>query len=442
MTDPKPSDFSNRVDKAGASKDSSPVRFQPLLAPDHAQLTDLRRTALPDAPLALYAHVPFCVTRCYFCDFVTVVGKHVTPETVAHYQSALLSELRTLGGHEVFGSRKLATAQLGGGTPTMLSPAQLEELLNEVRSFIADTPDSEVVVEGFPTSVMPEKLEVLATVPRLKFNMGVQTFDDSVLAAIGRKHEREDALRAIGAAREVLPSVGIDLIYGLPMADSDIIREDVEIALSYDLDHLALYPLWVYPKTRLNSLVGVGDYEAATLAERYEQLQVADAMLTEHGYRRYTAFHYTRSAEHRHYYGLWQMQGRDWIGAGQGAVSQLNGVIYENDRTYPGYTTRALAGEECAVTAQALGQDALMARRFSYGVRLASYPEADFEAAFGRSLDDAFGPQLRQLGDEGLIERTDSAIALTLLGVVRLGEIEQAVSDVRQSSELAETLRS
>lgn len=411
---------------------SSPIRFQPRLVPsqpDGRHPDQVIRTAPPAMPLALYAHVPFCVTRCYFCDFVTVVGKHVTPETVARYQHALLTELRGLAGHETFGRKDLATAQIGGGTPTMLDPHQLEQLLAAVCEFMTDTPGAEIVVEGFPTSVAPEKLAVLAAVPRLKFNMGVQTFNDMVLAAIGRKHEREDALRAIGAARASdIRSVGIDLMYGLPTADANTVRSDLKIALSYDLNHIALYPLWIYPKTRLNSMVEVGRHRDATLTERFEQLQEADAMLIEHGFHRYTAFHYATADDHHHRYGLWQMRGSDWIGAGQGAVSQLAGVIYENDRTYSGYTARALAGTECAVSAEPLAVRASMARRLSYGIRLRSYPEVDFAETFGCDVEDAFEPQLRWMEDEGLIERAGGAISLTLWGILRLGEIEEAIS--------------
>lgn len=419
----EPSEF------AGPDSVSLPVRFHPHRGIDRMQPADRARPGLVGGPLALYAHVPFCVTRCFFCDFVTVVGKHVTPGTVARYQAAILNELKCLSAHELVGRRDLATAQIGGGTPTMLDPHQLADLLAAVCDLVTEAPEAEVLVEGFPTSVAPEKLAVMADVPRLKFNMGVQTFDDSVLAAIGRKHEGEDALRAIEAAKEsALQSVGIDLIYGLPTADVRTVLRDLTIAAGHEVDHIALYPLWVYPHTRLNSLVGVGRYREATLAERQDQLQFADALLVEQGFRRYTAFHYARTPGHQHRYGLWQMEGRNWLGTGQGAVSQLGAVVYENDPSYAGYTTRALAGEECTVTARALDLPARMARHLSYGIRLASYQESDFAGLFGREVDDVFGRQLRWMGDEGLVDRAGGAISLTLLGILRLGEIEEAIS--------------
>ena len=172
----------------------------------------------------------------------------------------------------------------------MLSPHQLDDVLARMRHYLRGNPDAEILVEGFPTSVTPDKLEVLRAAGNIKFNMGVQTFNDEVLEAVGRRHEREDAMRAITQSKETgLPSVGIDLIYGLPGGGTDVITADVRTALDFEVDHIALYPLWVYPQTRLNSLIETGRRSSTEFLERQEQLLVADSMLRAAGFERYTS---------------------------------------------------------------------------------------------------------------------------------------------------------
>lgn len=409
-----------------------PVRFQPE-SHTSARPAEAAKAYSGPGPLALYLHVPFCVTRCYFCDFVTVVGKHVTPERIERYAAALHTELDASAEKAEF-ARPFATAQLGGGTPTMLDPDALARLLDAVRSRLA--PDgAEIVVEGFPTSVDREKLAVLRGRGDVKFNMGVQTFDDGVLEAIGRSHERDDAIRAITEAKsEGLPSVGIDLIYGLPDGGLDVVRSDVEMAVGFGVDHVALYPLWVYPQTRLNSLIKVGERSGGAYAERSRQLALADALLREAGFTRYTAFHYAKDPGHHHGYGLWQMRGRDWLGVGQGAVSQLDGTVYENDRGYTGYLRRAEAAVETAASAERLGLRAEMVRHVSYGIREAVYDTSGFERRFGTPFRSAFGPAADWAVSEGLVDEGPDGVSLTHDGILRLGDLERVLAETPAGS--------
>ncbi|MEV0389212.1 coproporphyrinogen-III oxidase family protein [Nonomuraea sp. NPDC050643] len=411
-----------------------PVRFQPKMPSTEQQVDQVRKVRLGSDPLALYVHVPFCVTRCYFCDFVTVVGKSVTPELIDRYARALNTELDFYAEDSTFGAAPFETAQLGGGTPTMLSPRQLDDVLARMRHYLRGNPDAEILVEGFPTSVTPDKLEVLRSAGNIKFNMGVQTFNDEVLEAVGRRHEREDAMRAITQSKQAgLPSVGIDLIYGLPGGGTDVIAADVRTALDFEVDHIALYPLWVYPQTRLNSLIETGRRSSTEFMERQEQLLVADSMLRAAGFERYTSFHYSRGPEHHHQYGLWQMRGQDWLGVGQAAASQLNDVVYENDRNINRYVALADTCAETAVTADHMNHRARMVRHLSYGIRERRYLLHAFEARFGSSPHDVFGPEIEWMVAEELVDSTPDHLELTLQGILRLGDIEEALAPADHS---------
>ncbi|MFI9848250.1 coproporphyrinogen-III oxidase family protein [Nonomuraea sp. NPDC051941] len=412
-----------------------PVRFQPKMPSAEQQVDQVCKVRRGSDPLALYVHVPFCVTRCYFCDFVTVVGKSVTPELIDRYTRALNTELDFYAQDGTFGTAPFATAQLGGGTPTMLDPTQLDGVLTRMRHFLRDAPDAEILVEGFPTSVTPDKLAVLKAAGNIKFNMGVQTFNNEVLEAIGRRHERGDAIRAITQAKQAgLPSVGIDLIYGLPGGGTDVIATDVRAALDFGVDHIALYPLWVYPRTRLNSLIETGRQSSTEFRERHEQLQVADSLLRASGFERYTSFHYSRGPEHHHQYGLWQMRGQDWLGVGQAAVSQLDDVVYENDRNVNRYMALADARAQTATMADHMNQRARMVRHLSYGIRERRYSLKAFEDRFGPSPHDVFAPEIEWMVAEGLVHATADHLELTLLGILRLGDIEEVLAPADHSA--------
>ena len=406
--------------------DELPVRFQPTVP---MQPLSLAKT-YAGRDLSLYIHIPFCVTRCYFCTFTTVVGRRVSAELIARYLEALQVELSMYASLLAPAGAVVRSVQIGGGTPTTLTAAQLEGLLDFIHDRFNCARLQEIILEAFPTSIDPEKARLIVQFPNLKINLGVQSFDDGVLAAVGRRHEGQQALKAVDLLRSLpFKSVGIDLIYGLPNSTTTVVMEDVRLADQLGVDHLALYPLWVYPRTTLYALQRQGKASVPTIQEKRKQLSAAQEQLEAIGFNQYTVFHSNRYERHEHFYGRWQMEDRDWLGAGQGAVSHLNGVLYQNVVDIHEYMDRASRGLEAAREGRVLDPHERFVRSFLYGLRLWPFPEALFEGRFGIGVDRVFGHELSVLERQGLVERFDHSIRLTPEGVLRLGSIEAYLSN-------------
>ncbi|HLG54335.1 MAG TPA: coproporphyrinogen-III oxidase family protein [Vicinamibacterales bacterium] len=379
--------------------------------------------------LALYVHIPFCDKRCYFCEFAVVAGKSVTASLVDDYLDALREEMRSFleaAEHQP----KIDVIQFGGGTPTSLSARALGKLL----AFIFDEFDcsglKEIVVEGFPNSITEDRIAVLEEVPNLKLNIGVQSFHPECLNSVGREHGAMAEAAISRAVASKIGSVGVDLIFGLPFSTPETVRSDIEKACALGAEHCALYPLWIYEQTALESQVRSGKVALPDRDVQQEQLFDGGAALASLGHSRYTAFHYSRSEGARHRYGLWQMLGRDWVGFGMSAMSHLNGDIFFNDRNIRSYIDKIKAGVTATMESSRLSAAEHMAFVFLYGLRLEKYSTWLFSDRFGVTVDDIFGVKLRHLEERGLLTLADGTIALTLPGIMALSAIENYVNDL------------
>jgi oxygen-independent coproporphyrinogen-3 oxidase len=374
--------------------------------------------------IALYIHIPFCLRRCYFCTFTVVVGDRVTETRIASYLSALERELLSYANELKKHAIPIHTIQIGGGTPTTLSHEQLTWLIELVHEQFDCSQLHEIIIEGFPTSVTPEKLAALVKYPQLKFNIGVQTFDNQALRLIGREHEGNEAIEAINAAVATgFPSVGVDLIYGLPLSSPEAVVRDVERVVGLGVDHIALYPLWIYPKTKLATLCKSEKLVLPTHADRRAQLRAAAEKLQAHDFHRYTAFHYSLGGRTQHRYGVWQMEDRDWLGAGQGAVSYIDGTLYQNDRSLDRYIDKSLRGVDACIEHRTLSLQERLVRALVYGLRLSPMPMSRLREKYGCELESVFSEQLAVLERDGFIER-GTGVQLTDDGVLSLGCVE------------------
>jgi oxygen-independent coproporphyrinogen-3 oxidase len=411
---------------SGIDVDASSVHYHPQYG---AERRPGERSIVGNRPIALYIHIPFCATRCHFCTFAIVTGKSIKDELVESYLKALKKEIsfyaRQLQEQRIL----IETIQIGGGTPTMLDAQQLKNLL----SFLFDTFDTsallEIIVEGFPTTITVDKVDVLAQFNQLKFNIGIQTFSDQNLDEAGRRHSLNDALNAVRTAKAAgIRSVGADIIFGLPFSSTKNVINDAATVAELGVDHLAFYPLWVYGDTAIGRKIRVGTLPPPDYQDLREQMFTGLARLEGHGYERYTAFHYAASAEHRHQYGLWQMRGQEWLGFGMAAMSYLDGHIYLNEGSIRAYIDKIERGIMNTGTVQTLGKADEMNFAFLYGVRLREYPFSLFEAKFHQHPGEVYYDELRSLHDRGLITYDDSHVALTPDGILGLGKIEELIN--------------
>ena len=286
-------------------------------------LNPIALRALP--PLALYIHFPWCEKKCPYCDFNSHQikdGKSGFDEQ--RYINALIADLET----EIPNTwgRQVHSIFIGGGTPSLLSVAGMDQLLCAVRARINLEPDAEITMEANPGSVEVEKLAGFAKAGINRISLGIQSFSDEQLKALGRIHNGEQAKRAVQIALDHFKSVNLDLMYGLPNQSLESAKADMETALSFKTPHLSLYNLTLEPNTYFANFPPKlpSDDEIDAIFEQNL------ALLTQAGYKRYEVSAYAqKDQECKHNLNYWRFG--DYIGIGAGAHGKVS---------YPGKITR------------------------------------------------------------------------------------------------------
>jgi len=352
-------------------------------------------------PLGIYVHVPFCLTRCGYCDFNTY-----TSGDRGGYVEAALTEI-DLAAATLGDARPARTIFFGGGTPTLLTPDQIAALLRRIDERIGLAPAPEVTVEANPDTVDADTLRGLRAAGATRISFGVQSVRPHVLAALERVHAPERALEAIGQARAAgFAVISADLIYGTPGESADDWAASLRAVLDAGVDHVSAYGLTVEPGTRLGAQVRGGTRPAPdpdTMADRYA---AADALLGDAGLAWYELSNWAREpgAQCRHNLGYWRSG--DWWGIGPGAHSHLDGTRWSNVR-HPAAYARALAeGRSPAADRETLDVDGRRLERIMLELRLAD----------GLATDLCDRDALARLRDDGLLTVDDGRAILTLRG--------------------------
>jgi len=271
---------------------------------------------------SLYLHIPFCQSRCIYCDFYsTTLGQ----DFMASYVRALEREM-LLRRHYIKGTR-VHTIYLGGGTPSLLPPHLLHGLFNEIHRLFTIEANAEVTIEANPDDVTPEWLNGLYGTPVNRISMGAQTFNDKLLSFLGRRHNCQQTIDAVKACKEAgFTNISLDLIYGLPGQSFDDWKHDVKLALSLGIKHLSAYSLSYEEGTRLDTMLKQG-----LVREADEELsrQMYDYLMSETnkaGFVHYEISNFALPGYHsRHNSSYWQSS--PYLGLGAGAHS------YDGERT-------------------------------------------------------------------------------------------------------------
>ncbi|MFE3290450.1 radical SAM family heme chaperone HemW [Rhodococcus sp. NPDC059234] len=300
-------------------------------------------------PFGVYVHVPFCATRCGYCDFNTYtageLGSSASPQS---WLEGLRRELDA--GAAMLGSsgRTVPAAQtvfVGGGTPSLLGGDGLAEVLGAVRSSFGLAPGAEVTTESNPESTSPEFFDRLRETGFTRISLGMQSAAQHVLRILDRTHTPGRPVAAAVEARAAgFDHVNLDLIYGTPGERDEDLDASLDAVLAAGVDHVSAYALIVEDGTALARKVRRGDLPAPdddVLAARYERI---DARLADAGLSWYEVSNWARDgAECRHNLGYWD--GGDWWGAGPGAHGHVSGVRWWNVKHPARYADRLTAGE-------------------------------------------------------------------------------------------------
>ncbi|HQS57972.1 MAG: YggW family oxidoreductase [Gallionellales bacterium 35-53-114] len=269
--------------------------------------------ALP--PLSLYIHIPWCVRKCPYCDFNSHEARGDVPE--AAYVAALIRDLE-MSLPLVWG-RKVYSVFIGGGTPSLLSAQAIDKILGSVRMLLPLDVNAEITLEANPGTVEAEKFKGFREAGVNRLSLGIQSFNEVHLKALGRIHNSAEARRAVEIAQNHFDNINLDLMYALPQQTLAEAEQDVRTALEFSPQHLSCYHLTLEPNTLFHRYPpSLPDDDASS-----EMQQRIEALLAEHGY-----LHYETSAfalpkkQSRHNLNYWQFG--DYLGIGAGAHSKIS----------------------------------------------------------------------------------------------------------------------
>ncbi len=390
----------------------------------------------PLRPEGLYVHIPFCATKCPYCDFNTYAGIEAM---MGPYLAALRSEIELWG--EMLDGPGLETVFFGGGTPSYLPPGSLGMLLDAIRGSFGLADEAEVTAEANPDDLDEGKLASLLEAGVNRLSIGVQSLDDGLLKVLGRRHSAREAIDAFRAARGAgFDNVSIDLMYGLPDQTLEQWGATLDKALEERPSHISMYCLTLEGGTPMERDAAAGripvpDGDLAADMYLAAEIQTAGA-----GLRHYEISNWAiPGRESRHNLLYWR--NRPFLGVGPGAHSYLDGHRFHNIRSPREYIRKLTPGESpisppsfprrrepipsggpfesipVVEAAEPVDRRLEMAETMMMGLRLDTGVAPDqFAARFGESPAYVYGEVIDELADDGLLETADGSFVLTPRG--------------------------
>lgn len=363
----------------------------------------------------LYLHVPFCLAKCAYCDFVSYP---YDPETAALYQKALQQEIRLRGDEPPAGNGGPQTVFIGGGTPTVLPAGALCGIVEELAARFPWPGGAEISVEANPGTVDRAKLTALAAAGVNRLSIGMQAAQDRLLSALGRLHRCGDVERAVRAAREAgFDNLNLDLIFGIPGQTPADWRFTLETALSLEPAHIAAYSLEIPRGTRLFALLEKGLIQVCPEEAELEMYQLTRSILAAHGYRQYEISNFARPGfECRHNLRYWE--NGDYLGLGPAAHSHFRGRRRANVRSVTRYAHQVAEGRLPVEEEELLDKRTQMAETMFMGLRLLRGVDLSaFRERFGAGADEVYPQEIARLTADGLIEQAGEHLRLTEKGL-------------------------
>jgi oxygen-independent coproporphyrinogen-3 oxidase len=364
--------------------------------------------------IGLYIHIPFCRAKCAYCDFNSYAGLE---GLFADYTAALIREMAAVCVQAASG--RVKTLYLGGGTPMVLAPFLLVQLIDTIRrTFSMDAP-AEVSLEANPGTVDAETLDVLRASGVNRLSLGVQSLNDRELHRLGRIHSAVEAVEAFRAARQAgFDNVNLDLIYGQPGQSLASWQASLEKALDLWPDHLSLYALTVEEGTPMAAAVARGELPEPDPDLAADMYELAQSQLAAAGFVHYEISNWARSASLVCQHNLTYWRNEPYLGLGAGAHSWLGGLRWSNTAFPARYVAQVLGGDRYVEAEEAIDPEMEMGETMMMGLRLVEEGVSfkQFRQRFGLDLREWFASQLTDLQQLGLLETDGERVTLTERG--------------------------
>jgi oxygen-independent coproporphyrinogen-3 oxidase len=361
-------------------------------------------------PQAAYVHVPFCLHRCGYCDFTVIAGRE---DLIPAYLRALRHELKS----KLTEPAPMQTVFIGGGTPSLLRPDDLKELLALLREWLPLRPGGELSIECNPEQFSVERMDVLRGAGVNRISLGVQSFRASELQTLERSHAPETVWQVVEQLRSrQLTNISLDLIFAVPGQSLSDWKNNLAAAVELSPQHVSTYGLTYEKGTRFWSLRQKQSLQPAPDETERQMYEAAMTLLPDHGYQQYELSNFARPGfESRHNQVYWRAE--PYYGFGPGAAEFRNGIRSVNHRSVTTWLKRLQAGEPAVMEAETMSDDLLAREAVMLGLRQTQGLDCQsFQDRFGcdpRALaPDAYD----QLVQSGLISEEDKQLKLTLEG--------------------------
>lgn len=365
--------------------------------------------------LGLYIHVPFCLAKCRYCDFISYP---YTETAAVNYLDCLLQEIALYGRDLPQEEKRLGSIFIGGGTPTCLPVAGLRRILRRVRESFYLLPDCEITLEANPGTVDRPALEQLRESGVNRLSLGIQAFQDNVLAVLGRIHTATEAVAAVQAARAAgFENLNLDFIYGVPGQTEADWLDTLHRVADLAPEHVAVYGLQLEPGTPLEQEVSSGALEACSEDLELLMYRTAIDFLTVHGYGHYEISNFARPGkEAAHNLRYWLNQ--PYLGLGPAAHSYLHGERFANTPSLESYAVGLAQGKPPLSEREVVTVRNEMAETMFMGLRLRKGVGLDaFYRRFGQRAEEVYRTEIVFLQKAGLLEIVAGHLRLTTKGL-------------------------
>ena len=362
---------------------------------------DNKKVSLSSLERGLYIHVPFCVHKCRYCDFVSYCGRN---EIYDSYIEALIAEMKEYRGSRV------DTVFIGGGTPTALNSFQLDKLCKAINDNFNISSECEFTSEANPGTLDYEKVRALLDNGVNRISLGVQSFNDCELREIGRIHDAQTAYNTVELLNKYgFDNISIDLMTALPNQSMESLMNSLKIAVQLPLKHISAYSLIIEDGTPIAEACERGEINLPNDDEDRDMYAAAKHFLKENGFYQYEISNYAKPGyESRHNIKYWQC--KEYFGIGAAAHSYVDGVRFSNTAVLEDYIKgNYRSGEkEILMPDDKIFEFIIMGMRMNIGINM-----NEFKNRFGISIQDKYGELLNKFESGGFIEIIGEYIRFT-----------------------------